>query len=374
MQTITVELRLADVVADDEVQMREKIDPDTVREYAEVLDALPPPVVFHDGKVYWLAAGFHRRAAHVLAGRETIRCEVRKGTFGDAFRFALGDNADHGLRRTAADKRRAVAAAVRRGVKDAEYRGMSDRQIATLCKVSHTFVTQVRKALADKATDPVGIGNVAKFSRADPKSRAKTPLAEALEAGEISPAAAQALAPVPIWAQAEAVARVVGGEKALDVGAELATAEVPAVGEGPAAPAVPTDGLGLPLAGAALEAFGVLELTAKALGLARELAGALDAIARHPGGVVYRTYAQMKKVGDELVYYSPDLVNCVEEVKHARPYCSVCPSCNAEGRPNDPSCVRCKGLPFVTKADFVGAPAHHKLAVEALAAGEGGEP
>lgn len=124
-------------------QMREKIPADTILEYSEILDELPPPIVYHDGECYWLADGFCRYYAHDHAKRDTIACEVRKGQLLDAFVHSLGANAAHGLRRTNADKRNAVKAALKKSAEAGL--GWTDRQIADLCGVNHGYLGDLRK-------------------------------------------------------------------------------------------------------------------------------------------------------------------------------------------------------------------------------------
>jgi len=97
-----------------------------VAEYAEHIESLPPVVVFYDGTAYWLADGFHRVAAHVKAGRESVLADVRQGHRRDAILHSVGANAAHGLRRTNADKRRAVEILLR----DEEWSGWSNVVIA----------------------------------------------------------------------------------------------------------------------------------------------------------------------------------------------------------------------------------------------------
>jgi hypothetical protein len=106
----------------------------------------PPPVVFFDGADYWLASGFHRRAAHEavaealgLANPE-IDCDVRQGTVRDAVLFSVGENATHGMRRTNDDKRRAVLTLLN----DPEWAEWSDREIARRCAVDHDMVGRLR--------------------------------------------------------------------------------------------------------------------------------------------------------------------------------------------------------------------------------------
>jgi hypothetical protein len=67
---------------------------------------------------------------------------VIDGSKRDAILCAVGANADHGQRRTNADKRRAVQTMLQ----DPEWSGWSDRQIADQCAVSHNFVGSLRSA------------------------------------------------------------------------------------------------------------------------------------------------------------------------------------------------------------------------------------
>lgn len=134
-------------------QMRSALNDETVDEYAQAFrDArswgkFPPVVVFYDGADYWLADGFHRVAAWKKSGNALLGmrlpAEVRSGTRRDAILCAAGANANHGLRRTNADKRRAVEVLLR----DEEWGKWSDREIARQCNVSADLVGAMRKQL-----------------------------------------------------------------------------------------------------------------------------------------------------------------------------------------------------------------------------------
>jgi len=127
-------------------QVRVKIDPAIVDEYAEAIEAgapFPPIICFnpHNSSTYYLADGFHRLAAAVKTGRKTIGVEVKTGELHDALHFALSANTAHGLRRTSADKSHAVQMAL----KDPHYSDWSLRQVAELCKVSHETVRRMKE-------------------------------------------------------------------------------------------------------------------------------------------------------------------------------------------------------------------------------------
>lgn len=127
-------------------QTRASLNQDTVAEYTEVLkdtngSGLPPVDVVFDGSTYWLWDGFHRYNAHRNAGLGTIKASVTSGSKRDALLKAIGANADHGLKRTNADKRRAVTMLLN----DEEWSQKSDRWIAEKANVSNTFVGTVRE-------------------------------------------------------------------------------------------------------------------------------------------------------------------------------------------------------------------------------------
>lgn len=140
-------------------QPREAIDEALVAEYAErmvcddrgfVVD--PEGVDWHklvvfeddDGEL-WLADGFHRTHAAKMAGVEKFQADFRDGSQRDAIEHSFGVNANHGKRRTNADKRRVVE----RALADQLWVTWADARLARLCKVSRTFVTRVRQELED---------------------------------------------------------------------------------------------------------------------------------------------------------------------------------------------------------------------------------
>lgn len=125
-------------------QNRVHLNEEAVSEYADAITEgaqFPPVTVFFDGSDYWLADGFHRYHANGRIGALSIEADVRNGTVQDAQLFSFGVNAQHGLRRTNADKRQAVERALNHPVS----RSWSDNQIAKHCGVSVPFVGSVRR-------------------------------------------------------------------------------------------------------------------------------------------------------------------------------------------------------------------------------------
>ena len=139
-------LSLDKLKIDGGTQSRAKIDQDVVAEYADLIKSgtiFPAVTVFYDGVEYFLADGFHRYFANRKAGTPNILADIHEGTLRDAILHSFGVNDDHGLRRTAADKRKAVTTML----DDIEWQDWSDREIAKHCKVSHPFVAAIRKEL-----------------------------------------------------------------------------------------------------------------------------------------------------------------------------------------------------------------------------------
>jgi hypothetical protein len=134
------------IIADPEVQSRAAQNDECVHEYAELCKegkVFPPVIVFFDGEKHWLADGFHRLIAHVLAGISSIRAEIKLGTKRDATVFAAGCNSTYGLRRNWKDVRHTVE----KLLSDKEWGRWSNKKIGDACDVSHTYVSNVRKEM-----------------------------------------------------------------------------------------------------------------------------------------------------------------------------------------------------------------------------------
>lgn len=146
-------LRIDLIRIDGGTQPRAHLNPETVTEYANAMAddgcVFPPVTVFYDGADYWLADGFHRVAASKEAGFADIDADVRQGTRRDAVLFSVGANADHGLRRTNEDKRRAVLTLLN----DSEWGQWSAREIARRCGVHHQLVERLRPEVASSLDD-----------------------------------------------------------------------------------------------------------------------------------------------------------------------------------------------------------------------------
>jgi hypothetical protein len=153
-------LAFSKIRMDGDAQMRAKLDEERIAEYAERIkagDKFPPIVVFYDPTAgdYWPADGFHRIEAAKRAGL-TYFPALKKPTTGkyagmDARRAArwyaaTEANHNHGLPYSNKDKQRAVDAVLQ----DPKGAQLSDREIARMCRVSHTLVSGRRAKLTGK--------------------------------------------------------------------------------------------------------------------------------------------------------------------------------------------------------------------------------
>lgn len=152
---------------DGDTQPRAKIDQAVCDEYGERMKAgekFPPIDVFFDGTDHWLADGFHRIQAYMMAvPGKAIECNVYEGTQQDAQWHSYSVNRTHGLRRTNEDKELAVRAALThpKGL------DLSDRQLAEYVGVSPSTIAKYREQLS--LGSGVQIGHLTKRTGRDGK-------------------------------------------------------------------------------------------------------------------------------------------------------------------------------------------------------------
>ena len=146
-------LEIKKIRTDGGTQSRKSIDPKWVRDYAENMKEgaiFPKPVVFNDGKHYWLADGFHRVAAHKSNGALEVEVDEREGSVRDAKLFAIRANNQHGRNMTAEEKRDNIIMMI----KDEEWGQWSDERIAKEGGVSRITVFRIRKKLESEQEIP----------------------------------------------------------------------------------------------------------------------------------------------------------------------------------------------------------------------------
>lgn len=137
-------IALDNIEATAATQVRVRIDRKMVDQYTEDLQngaQMPPLDVFREenSERNILADGFHRHRAAINAKWGDIGCIVHPGGTHEALMFALGTNAEHGFRRTNADKRHAVEMAL----KDPEMSQLRPAEIADICRVTKRTVNKI---------------------------------------------------------------------------------------------------------------------------------------------------------------------------------------------------------------------------------------
>jgi ParB-like chromosome segregation protein Spo0J len=144
------DLPLHDLVLDPNLNLRDRLDQDTVDRYVESWHRMPPVTVFEVDGRWLLADGFHRHAAAVTLGRRSIPAEVRVGNFTDALDFVAGANLHHGLPLTRAERRRAIEVKLRL------HHERSDRHLAEELAVGRELVAKIRRQLIEGNQIPAG--------------------------------------------------------------------------------------------------------------------------------------------------------------------------------------------------------------------------
>jgi hypothetical protein len=181
-----MKLEIAKIRIDGDTQPRVSLNQEVIGEYAEAVmlgEAFPPVIVFHDGRDYWLADGFHRYLAHKRAALTEIEAEVHVGALREALLYSVGANDKHGLRRTNEDKRRAVLILLN----DPEWSEWSDAEIARRANVSAATVHRIKKSLQLEAkpdrkyTDKRGVERTMNTANIGKKEMPKIDIAEVPE-------------------------------------------------------------------------------------------------------------------------------------------------------------------------------------------------
>jgi len=350
-----VYLALEEIVTEG-LQTRVQINHDVLREYAEAETergaVFPPVTVFSDGQKYWLADGFHRVAMTRQQGKKKVAAEVREGGFAEALTYALGANAEHGLRRSSADKRNAVMVAY----KNRNTLGLGEvpsaNRVANLVGVSHTFVGNQLATVASwkAATERTGTDGKTRELPPIPTRRpaAQVPAPEAEAAAESEPEKA-AFSPPP--ARPPPVRQASAPEEGEAAGPRTETAAPtppptrpppvrqappPPVRNQPGADGAMTDGRGRPVPPELAEIWN----------RRKEVAD----LARLVGQV--RTAVKAAQAGEdplwaEMNYSSVQahLDQAYAGIAAAMPWC-VCPMCRGIG------CRACKGRGLLGEARF----------------------
>jgi hypothetical protein len=138
-------LSVVAIIVDRSVQPRvrglDEAHVEDLRAAYESGDEVPRVTVWKVGHVCKLSRGFHRIEGARRAGLKHLVCEVHVGTEAEWKLDAFTSNADHGLKRTPEDIRRAVVEITKL------FPDWSDRRLAESLKVSHHTVAKYRPQL-----------------------------------------------------------------------------------------------------------------------------------------------------------------------------------------------------------------------------------
>lgn len=214
----TEKVRLGLIRSSREAQQRVGgVSDELVDEYYEVMlrgdRHFPPLMVFFDGEVYHVADGHHRFLAALKAfgPNNDIRCFVQPGSLRDAIVCSCGANADHGARRTNADKQHAIETLLN----DIVWGAWSNNAIAMRCHVSDKTVAKYRTELASLrksevspqraytgkhgTTSKMDTGCIGKGKRAakPPKTKHASPIDNEAPVAEAPVTVAEPSAPAP---------------------------------------------------------------------------------------------------------------------------------------------------------------------------------
>jgi hypothetical protein len=144
------EIDLDDLVLDPALNLRDKLDDDTVTRYMDAWGRMPPVTVYDVEGRLLLADGFHRHAAAVTLGKRTIAAEIVVGSFAEAMDFVAGANLFHGLPLTRSERRRAIEIKLRL------HHERSDRHLAEEMSVGRELVAKIRRQLIESKEIPAG--------------------------------------------------------------------------------------------------------------------------------------------------------------------------------------------------------------------------
>jgi hypothetical protein len=139
-------VEISSIIVDEKIQQRANLNEEYIVEMSKEIAegaVLPPLDVYDINGDFLLTDGFHRLMALIKAGVDTVEVKIYEGTERDAILHAVGANANHGLRRTNADKRKAVLTLL----EDTEWQLWSDTEIARRIVVTQPFVSKVRREL-----------------------------------------------------------------------------------------------------------------------------------------------------------------------------------------------------------------------------------
>lgn len=148
------ELPVDELVLDETLNLRDRLDPETIERYDDAWDRLPPVTVFEVDGRWLLVDGFHRHATALRRRSRTIAAEVHPGTHSDALDYATTANLSHGLPLSRAERRRVVETRLRL------HPDFSDRRLSEEMGIGRELISRVRKDLVGAGLLPASATRV----------------------------------------------------------------------------------------------------------------------------------------------------------------------------------------------------------------------
>jgi len=314
------ELDIKKVRLDGGTQTRASINNDVVADYLEKIGTLPPVIVYFDGVDYWLADGFHRYHAHLNDGRKKIKAVVRNGNVREAILCAVGANADHGLHRTPADKKKSVETLLN----DPEWAKWSTKQIAEKCRVGWHFVDDLKTLFTSRARSDESDSQVTYKNKHGQTATMNTANIGKAKPAEESPPAE----PQTPQKQEEPIDRINADIAARSKRAAKATEKKP------------TDAVGVDLPKPLLPAFERIPEFRSFMKRVSDLKGEYKQLCDGKGG----EWAGRRRQQIEAI-----ISNLHAELRFAMPH-AVCPSCGGE------KCSQCKQTGYLPEEIYKATP------------------
>ena len=145
-----MKMSLDKITLDERLQHRELLNDAMILELKEAYkngDKVEPIVLIFDGERHWMPDGHHRYYGCKAALCDTIEANVFDGDFRAAWLYSLGVNANHGMRRSAADLQRVLD----RAFDDGEVSKWTDSKIALMANCTVGQVRHHRKGMQEVA-------------------------------------------------------------------------------------------------------------------------------------------------------------------------------------------------------------------------------
>lgn len=141
-----VKINVQQIKIDNDLNVRENIDPDTVTQYTDIIETMPPISCINSGDGVYLIDGFHRFEAIKQRSFTECDCMMYEGGWDTAIELAISLNCSHGRPFSPRERKTAAVRII------ALHPDWTDNKIADCCGCSHNSVTKWRQ---EKQENPI---------------------------------------------------------------------------------------------------------------------------------------------------------------------------------------------------------------------------